>query len=124
METQKITEEHSESELIRVPIDRAEAVIAQSHVLLDIREPDEFKEGHIRGALNIPKGMLEFKLGEVPQINSKAAKIVMYCKDGKRCVEAAKTLIKMGYKNIFSLLGGFDAWVKAGKHVEQENDAS
>ena len=109
----------TETKLIIIPIEHAEKAIEQATVLLDIREPDEFEQGHIKGAINIPRGMLEFKLGEVPELNSPEAKIIMYCKEGKRCVSAALTLIKMGYKHVYSLEGGLNAWLLAGNPLYQ-----
>jgi rhodanese-related sulfurtransferase len=87
-----------------------------SLIVLDVREPDEFKKGHVPKAINIPRGMLEFKINK--EIPNKDAQILAYCKTGGRSCLACSTLIAMGYKNVKSIAGGWDAWVKAGYPVE------
>jgi rhodanese-related sulfurtransferase len=87
-----------------------------SVIVLDVREPDEFKKGHVPKAVNIPRGLLEFKVTK--EIPNKDAKIIAYCKTGGRSCLACSTLLTMGYKNIESIAGGWQAWVKAGYAVE------
>jgi rhodanese-related sulfurtransferase len=87
-----------------------------SLIVLDVREPDEFKKGHIPKAINIPRGMLEFKVAK--EIPNKDAHILAYCKTGGRSCLACSTLLAMGYKNVESIAGGWDAWLKAGYAVE------
>ncbi len=78
--------------------------------ILDVREPEEFNQGHIPDAINIPRGMLEFKIGTHPELEDKHAAILVYCKTGGRCALATHTLQQMGYDNVVSLSDGFDAW--------------
>jgi len=85
-------------------------------LFLDCREPREFKMGHIPGAINIPRGLVEFKVGN--KIPDKNAKIVVYCKKGARGCLTACTLCTMGYKNVRNMAGGWLAWEKAGYPVE------
>lgn len=84
--------------------------------ILDVREPDEFKKGHIPKAVNIPRGLLEFKVSST--IPNKDAQIIAYCKSGGRSCLACDTLQELGYKNVESVAGGWDAWLKAGYPVE------
>jgi rhodanese-related sulfurtransferase len=87
-----------------------------SVIILDVREPDEFGKGHIPKAMNIPRGLLEFKVtNEIP---NKDANILAYCKTGGRSCLACSTLVEMGYKNAKSIAGGWKAWLKAGYAVE------
>jgi rhodanese-related sulfurtransferase len=86
------------------------------YVFLDCREPKEYKMGHIPGAVNIPRGVLEFNISK--KIPEKDTKIVMYCKKGSRGCLAACTLYKMGYQNVVNMDGGWLAWEKAGYPVE------
>lgn len=86
------------------------------HIFLDCREPKEFKMGHVPGAMNIPRGVIEFKVGN--QIPDKNAKIITYCKFGGRGCLTCCTLCKMGYHNVVNLAGGWLAWEKAGYPVE------
>lgn len=83
---------------------------------IDCREPKEFKSGHIPGAMNIPRGLLEFKIAK--KVSDKNTEIVIYCKSGGRGCLASFNLVRMGYKNIKNLDGGWKAWAKAGNPVE------
>jgi rhodanese-related sulfurtransferase len=81
-------------------------------VFLDVREPAEFSKGHIPGAVNIPRGLLEFSItNEVPV---KSTRLVVYCKVGGRGALAGETLMKMGYKNLVNMKGGWEEWLAAG----------
>jgi rhodanese-related sulfurtransferase len=84
--------------------------------VLDVREPDEFEKGHIPKAINIPRGLLEFKVAKT--IPDKGAQILAYCKSGGRSCLACSTLQAMGYKNAVSIAGGWKAWLKEGYPVE------
>jgi len=86
------------------------------YIFLDCREPKEFKMGHIPGAMNIPRGLMEFKVTK--KIPDKNANIAIYCKVGGRGCLSACTLCRMGYKNVKNIAGGWQAWVKAGYPVE------
>jgi rhodanese-related sulfurtransferase len=85
-------------------------------VFLDCREPKEYKMGHVPGAINIPRGVIEFSADK--KIPDKNAKILVYCKIGGRGCLTACTLCRMGYKNVRNLGGGWAAWEKAGYPVE------
>ncbi|MBW1857716.1 MAG: hypothetical protein JRI42_05500 [Deltaproteobacteria bacterium] len=83
---------------------------------LDCRDQKEFKSGHIPGAVNISRGLLEFKIAK--KISDKNAQIIMYCKSGGRGSLASNSIGKMGYKNVKNMDGGWKAWAKAGYPVE------
>jgi len=85
-------------------------------VILDVREPTEFRAGHIPGAMNIPRGLLEFQVGE--KISDKSTSLLVYCKTGGRGCLAGQTLQKMGYNNVTNMDGGWIGWEKAGYPVE------
>lgn len=87
-----------------------------SATFLDCREPKEFKSGHIPGAINLPRGLLEFKIAK--KISDKNASVVVYCKSGGRSSLATYSLVRMGYKNVKNMDGGWKAWTKAGNPVE------
>ena len=105
----------AKSRVQEVPIDDAEPVIRDADVLIDVREADEFAAGHLSGAVNIPRGLLEFKLSASPALQSRDLNIVLYCKTSGRAALSAAALHEMGYLNVRSLAGGFDAWAAAGK---------
>ncbi len=100
-----------------VPVVQAEDAIRQADVLLDVREADEFANGHIPGAVHVSRGLLEFKLSGTPQLSARDLKFVVYCKTSGRAALAAAVMREMGYLNVVSIAGGFDAWVAAGKPV-------
>jgi rhodanese-related sulfurtransferase len=100
-----------------LPLAQADEAIREADVLLDVREQDEFAAGHLPGAVHASRGMLEFKLSSDPQLSSRDLKIVLYCKTSGRAALAACTLHDMGYLNVKSIAGGFDAWAAAGKPV-------
>ncbi|MES2878454.1 MAG: rhodanese-like domain-containing protein [Pseudomonadota bacterium] len=98
-----------------VPLEAAEQAIREADVLLDVREAAEYTAGHLPGSVHVSRGMLEFKLSNTPELSSRDLKIVLYCKTSGRAALAACALLDMGYLNIKSIAGGFDAWVAAGK---------
>lgn len=83
---------------------------------LDVRTKKEYKSGHVPGAINLSRGLIEFKIGK--KLPDKNAVVVVYCKSGGRSSLATNTLVRMGYKNVKSMNGGWKAWTKAGYPVE------
>jgi len=83
-----------------------------SHVLLDVREKDEWREGHLEGALPLPRGFLEIKVETA--VRDKSTPIITYCAGGTRSLLAGKILKEMGYQNVSSMAGGYSAWKNAG----------
>jgi Rhodanese-related sulfurtransferase len=74
--------------------------------LIDVREPNEFKNGHILGARNIPLEQLKMRKQEIRN----DMPIYLYCTNGSRSARAASTLKRLGYRNLFDLQGGFKKW--------------
>jgi len=107
-----------------VALDHAEQAIREADVLVDVREADEFAAGHLGGAVHISRGMLEFKFSANPALQPRDLKIVLYCKTSGRAALAAAVLHDMGYLNVQSIAGGFDAWVAAGKPVAKPDTPS
>jgi molybdopterin/thiamine biosynthesis adenylyltransferase/rhodanese-related sulfurtransferase len=95
-------------------IDGAEAESRlNDSLVLDVREPDEYEQGAIPGALHIPRGHLE---GQVEgKIADKAQPIIVHCASGFRSAFAAKTLKDLGYTNVVNLAGGFNKWKDEGR---------
>ena len=86
-----------------------------SSLLLDVREPAEFAAGHLPGAVNIPRGVLEFQIGNHPDFQGKqTAPIVVYCQSGGRSALATHALNLLGYGQAVSMAGGFKAWAEGG----------
>lgn len=80
--------------------------------LIDVREMDEFENGHLPGATFIPRGFLELRVED--KVPEKDAKVVLYCAGGNRSAFAARDLQAIGYTNVESLAGGFNGWKNAG----------
>jgi sulfur dioxygenase len=81
-------------------------------ILIDIREPSEYEKSFIPSAHLIPRGVLEFKIMELEKIINPQNKIILYCRSGNRSALAAASLNKMGFKNVMSMTGGYEAWKK------------
>src|SRR6478735_3487522 len=82
-------------------------------VVLDVREPDEYDQGAVPGALHIPRGHLESQVEG--KIVDKGASVVIYCAGGVRSAFAAKTLQDLGYRDVVSVVGGFGKWKDEGR---------
>ncbi len=100
-----------------VAITEAEQAILDADILIDVREADEYAAGHLSGAIHASRGLLEFKLSSSPELSSRDLRIVLYCKTSGRAALAACALRDMGYLQVKSISGGFDAWVAGGKPV-------
>jgi molybdopterin/thiamine biosynthesis adenylyltransferase/rhodanese-related sulfurtransferase len=81
-------------------------------LLLDVREHDEWQEGHLPGALHLPRGNLESRIEAL--VPDKSREIVIYCAGGSRSAFAAKSLNELGYENVASMAGGFTDWKRNG----------
>lgn len=84
----------------------------KSPVLLDVRESDEWRQGHLEGALSLPRGFLEIKIETA--LPNKEAPVIAYCAGGVRSLLAAKVMKEMGYQNVSSMAGGYAAWKNGG----------
>ena len=80
--------------------------------IIDIRERDEFVQGHLPNATFIPRGFLELQIEQHQSDRSKP--VVLYCAGGVRSALAARNLKEMGYERVISLIGGFNGWKNAG----------
>jgi rhodanese-related sulfurtransferase len=101
---------------------RLRALQAGGAPVIDVREPAEFAAGHIPGAVNIPRGVLEFEVDGHPAVNCtrdpalahRDQPVVVYCRSGGRSALAAEALLRLGFAAPLSLAGGFMAWVEQG----------
>jgi rhodanese-related sulfurtransferase len=100
-------------------VDAAEAMkILDKSLVLDVREPAEFAAGSLPGAVNIPRGVLEFKIDGHPAFQGKQdEEILVYCLTGGRSALAVEALQKLGWGKAVSLAGGFNAWLQAAGAV-------
>jgi len=109
----------AKSQIIEIEPAAAWAAMATAHVL-DVRETSEFEGGRLPGAVNIPRGVLEFKIGEHHQLAQRDCDILICCKTSGRAALAALNLKRMGYTRVRSIHGGFEAWSQHGLPVERE----
>lgn len=103
-----------------ISVDELNAKIENSEefFLLDVRQPAEFEKSNLPYSTLIPRGILEFKIGDKAfweddqqwYIPEKDAEIIIYCKKGDRGILATKALMELGYSNVRNLAGGIVAW--------------
>ena len=91
-------------------------------VIIDVREESEvYNLGLVKNAIHIPRGLLEFKLSpnspNNPVLIDDETNILVYCAGGYRSALAAKTLLDLGFKNVYNL-GGFQEWVESGGEIQ------
>ena len=79
----------------------------KNYIILDVRRPDEYSDGHIPGAINIPNE--EIGTNEIAELPNKSQLILVYCRSGRRSKEASEKLVKLGYTNIVEF-GGILDW--------------
>jgi rhodanese-related sulfurtransferase len=90
--------------------------------IIDVREPEEYAAGCLPGAINIPRGVLEFRIDGHPQVQGRRdAEVILYCQSGGRSALAAESLAKLGYTGVVSLAGGYKAWFDAGLPTQLPN---
>ena len=85
-------------------------------VLIDVREDDEYAEGHISGSIHARLGIIESTIENITTDKNKT--LLLYCRGGMRSAKAAAGLAAMGYKNIISMDGGLSAWGELDFPVE------
>jgi sulfur-carrier protein adenylyltransferase/sulfurtransferase len=91
----------------------AEAIARPGTVVLDVREPDEYEQGALPGAVHIPRGHLESKIET--HVSDRSTPIVIHCASGVRSAFATKTLQDLGYTDVVSMAGGFNKWKDEGR---------
>ena len=105
------------SEISEIDATRARDRIESSEpVIVDVREQDEWDEGHLPGAVHVPRGHLESRIERLAP--DTARPVVVYCSAGNRSAFAAKTLTDLGYEDVVSLAGGFTDWKRNGFPVQ------
>jgi molybdopterin/thiamine biosynthesis adenylyltransferase/rhodanese-related sulfurtransferase len=97
-----------------ITTEEAEAELARpGSILLDVREPDEYEQGAIAGAVHLPRGNLETSIeGRIPD---KSAHVLVMCAGGVRSAFASDTMQQLGYSDVASVAGGFNRWKDEGR---------
>jgi molybdopterin/thiamine biosynthesis adenylyltransferase/rhodanese-related sulfurtransferase len=96
-------------------VDAREAQTIEGAQWVDVREADEWQEGHIPGAVHVPRGFLESRIEQVAPARDRP--LVVYCAGGARSAFAAKSLGELGYTDVVSLTGGFTDWKRNGNEI-------
>jgi molybdopterin/thiamine biosynthesis adenylyltransferase/rhodanese-related sulfurtransferase len=105
------------SEISEVDASQARELIdSGGPLVLDVREQNEWDEGHIPGAVHVPRGNLESRVERAAPDHSRP--VLVYCSVGNRSAFAAKTLAELGYEDVVSLSGGFTDWKRNGFPVQ------
>ena len=105
--------QHTKGEISEIDAKAAQAT--PDAVWVDVREADEWQEGHLPGAVHVPRGYLESRIeGVAPD---KTQPVILYCAAANRSAFAAKTLLELGYENVHSLAGGFTDWKRNGLEI-------
>jgi molybdopterin/thiamine biosynthesis adenylyltransferase/rhodanese-related sulfurtransferase len=99
--------------VVEVDPEEADRLRRDGATFLDVREPDEYEQGAVPGAVHLPRGNLELNIeGRIPD---RAKRIVVYCAGGARSAFAARTLGELGYMDVVSMVGGFNRWKDEGR---------
>jgi molybdopterin/thiamine biosynthesis adenylyltransferase/rhodanese-related sulfurtransferase len=96
-------------------VDARAAQALEGAAWIDVRESDEWQEGHLPGATHVPRGNLESRIEGI--VGDKSQPVVIYCAAGNRSAFAAKTLEELGYTDVYSLAGGFTDWKRNGLEI-------
>ncbi len=102
----------SNNEIRNIDIDDAFNMLKDKnkYFLLDVRTPEEYKEGFIENSILIPLSELEGRLSEIPADKP----VIIYCRSGNRSAQAAEILIKNKFNPVYNMLGGITEWIKKG----------
>jgi len=105
-------EEEEVPQIIDISPEEVYEIISKGEefLILDVRTPDEFNEGHIEGAVLIPVDELERRLDELP----KDKPIITYCRSGVRSRNAANILLENGFSKVYDMKGGIIEWINKG----------
>lgn len=94
-----------------VDAQQGRALKEQGALLLDVREPGEYQEGHAPGSTLIPLGQLESRLQEIRAFASRPVAVI--CRSGRRSARAAEILSRAGFTQVYNVQGGMNAWEAA-----------
>lgn len=114
-----------------VSIEQLQQALSDHHtILIDVREQNEFANGHIDRAVNYPRGVLEFRIHQHPSVTQLCdteqalqelanKPVYLICQSGGRSALSAEALTRMGFNQVKSVAGGMQAWTTAGLPVTQ-----
>ncbi len=120
---------HAKRSVAEIDVEQMLALQARGAPIIDVREPAEFAAGHLPGAVNIPRGVIEFEVDGHPAINClrdaalshRGLSLVVYCRSGGRSALVAEALQRLGFAQPLSLAGGFLQWTAESRPVILED---
>jgi len=110
--------EDARSRVREVTVEEAQRRVEGGATLIDVREDNEFENGHAQTARHMGRGIIERDI--VQAIPDKDAELILYCGGGYRSALAGDNLQKMGYTNVWSMIGGWKAWKDAGAPTNRD----
>jgi phage shock protein E len=112
------TTQEAKVQFANINVDRFEEMSRQTGVvILDVRTPEEFAQGHLRGAVNINVGAPNF--AQKVAALDKNATCLVFCRSGRRSAQACGEMAGLGFSCLYNLEGGINAWTARGKPLEQ-----
>jgi rhodanese-related sulfurtransferase len=117
--TPKEMVEEAKARITEVHVDDVHRQLPEQPIIIDVREPGEYLAGHLPGAVNIPRGVLEFQIAGYLQERDQTGPIILYCRSGGRSALATDALQQLGYEDVRNMAGGFHAWKTAGLPVTE-----
>ena len=112
-----VNEAKQEIGLLHVDEVKAKMDQQADFLLIDVREPEEYKKGRIPESALIPRGVIEMTIED--HVKDKSKLLILHCGGGGRSAVAAQSLKQMGYENVASMEGGFKAWTMNGYPIEE-----
>jgi sulfur-carrier protein adenylyltransferase/sulfurtransferase len=111
--TSKNILDEARASIKQIDIDEARRMLDKpGTVLVDVRESDEWRQGHIPQAVGIPRGFLELRIEE--KVPDHKTPVILQCASGTRSLLAARSLSELGYENVYNMTGGFNSWKDRG----------
>ncbi|MDD5580934.1 MAG: MBL fold metallo-hydrolase [Methylobacter sp.] len=105
----------AKQQITEVNVEKSKQLIAEGNLtVIDTREESEYAAGHLEQAVPLPRGVLEFKIGNFPELADKSKPVLIYCRTGGRAALAAQSMKTLGYTHVLSIAGGYEAWQKGG----------
>jgi len=101
------------------PMDAVRTANHDDALVLDLRSENEYQDGHIINSVNIPLGFLESRISEIQKY--KSSPVILVCQSGNRSLQAASTLKKQAFENLYNMSGGIMAWKNANLPLESSS---
>jgi rhodanese-related sulfurtransferase len=110
----------AKAQIREIDSSQAAMLLNEGALCLDVRESGEHEAERLHGAINIPRGVLEFRIDDHPGFADKNRTVLVYCKTGGRSALAALNLQRLGYRGVMSIAGGIEAWRNLGLPLQKD----